>query len=296
MRSQSYCVPIFLPWLALAGISLGCSGDEKPTAELPSTPITELVCKRIDVDLAEPDPDAAYWRDVPAGSVSLMAQPVIAPRPETTTTDTITVQAVNNGHTIAFRLRWRDAEVSEAGRLGEFSDAVALEFPFNGEKLPSVMMGSKDDPVHIFHWRAQYQKDKEQGKPTIKDLYPNASIDMYPMDFKEAPGGSADDKQSFNPGLAVGNPQSYSKTGLDEIVAEGFSTSTVLEGHGGGAKGTWKDGSWSVVITRPLAIEGGSMIVPGGTNALAYAVWQGGHGEVGSRKSILMAWMPLKVM
>lgn len=282
--------------LPLIVLLAGCGGDKAPKAELPAQPITELVANRVSADLSKADPTAAYWGEVTPGLVTLMAQPMIAPRPESTTTETITVQALNDGKTIAFRLRWKDSEQSDAGHLGEFSDAVALEFPVAADHLPPVMMGAKDDPVHIFHWRAQYQHDMDFGKPTIKDLYPNASIDMYPMDFKDAPGGSAEDKASFNPGVAIGNPQSFSKTGIDEIIAEGFSTSTVEEGHGSTARGQWLDGSWTVVITRPLAIDGGSNLKVGADNNLAYAVWQGGLGEVASRKCIAMVWMPLKVM
>lgn len=296
LRASSWFVAAFL--LASAA---GC-GTPKTTAPLPAAEIaalaelTELSVPATSADLSKPDPEAGYWADVPLGRVSLLAQPMVAPRPETTTTDAIAVQAIHNGDTVAFRLQWRDTELSEAGRLGEFSDAVALEFPMNGEKLPPVMMGAKDDPVHIFHWRAQYQRDMESGKPEISKLYPNASIDIYPMDFKDAQGGSKDDKESFNPGVAVGNPQSYSKTGLDEIVAEGFSTSSVEEGHGGSARGVWKDGTWTVVIERPMVIEGGSTLAIGQPNALSFAVWQGGKGEVGSRKCLHMAWVPLKVL
>lgn len=154
--------------------------------------------------------------------MTLLAQPMIAPRPETTTTDSVIVQAVHDGTRAAFRLRWKDTEKSEAGRLGEFSDGLALEFPLRDGPPPPVMMGAKDMPVHLFHWRAQYQRDKEQGKPSIKDLYPNQSIDMYPHEYKEAPVGSPSAAEKFSPGVAEGNPQSYAKTGVDEIVAEGF--------------------------------------------------------------------------
>lgn len=282
--------------LFLAALSLGgCNKEAKVLIEQPAVPIQSLVAQRVSADLSTPDPFAAYWGEVVPGTVSLLAQPMIAPRPETTTTENLTVQAVHDGKTIAFRLRWADSEVSEAGRLGEFSDAVALEFPIDTVNIPPVMMGAKDQPVHLFHWRAQYQRDAEKGKPDITTLYPNASIDMYPMDFKEAPGGTRDEKEAFNPGVAMGNPQSFPKTGVDEIIAEGFSTSSVLEGHGSNGRGVWKDGTWTVVITRPLAIEGGSNLTVNGKNVLSYAVWQGGQGEVGSRKCILMSWMPLEV-
>lgn len=282
--------------LVLAALVLaGCNKEAQVLIEQPAVPIQSLVAQRVSADLSVPDPFAPYWGEVVPGTVTMLAQPMIAPRPESTTTEHLTVQAVHDGKTIAFRLRWADTEVSEAGRLGEFSDAVALEFPIDTQNIPPVMMGAKDQPVHLFHWRAQYQRDAEKGKPDIATLYPNASIDMYPMDFKEAPGGTRDEKDAFNPGVAMGNPQSFSKTGVDEIIAEGFSTSSVLEGHGSDGRGVWKDGTWTVVITRPLAIEGGSNLTINGKNVLSYAVWQGGMGEVGSRKCILMSWMPLEV-
>jgi hypothetical protein len=277
----------------LAG-SVGC-GDKGPKKEAPAEPVSELVVARVSADLSKPDPNAGYWRDVPRGAITLLAQPVITPRPERTTTEQIVVQAAHDGKNIAFRVNWADPEKSEAGRLGEASDALALEFPIKEAAKTLVMMGTTDYPVHIFHWRAQYQRDREQGKPTMASIYPNMAVDMYAMDFKDAPGGSDTDKESFLPGRAEFNPQSYEKTGVDEIIAEGYSTSAVQSGHSASAQGEWKDGRWTLVITRPLAIEGGSTIKAGDTSNIAFAAWQGGEAEVGSRKCVTMAWVPLKV-
>jgi hypothetical protein len=285
--------------LALSGAAAACgssgSGTSVDAAEPPAPEVWEIAADRVTADLSTPSPDAAYWKTVPRGAIALTAQPMIAPRPETTTTQAVVVQAIHDGTTIAFRLQWKDREPSHAGRLGEFSDALALQFPTQAGAATPVMMGAPDLPVHIFHWRAQYQHDKEHGKPSMTDLYPHMSIDMYPMDFKEAEGGSAADKEAFSPGLVAGNPQSYEKTGVDEIIAEGFSTSQVQAGHGGAAAGEWAGDGWTLVITRPLAIEGGSNLTIGGDNQIAFAVWQGGLREVGSRKSVTMTWIPLKV-
>jgi Ethylbenzene dehydrogenase len=274
--------------------ALGSSGCSRPEPPKP-TPLKELVAKKVTADLSKPDPNAAYWADVPQGIVTLLAQPMIAPRPEKTTTDNVLVQAVHDGTRIAFRLQWKDPEKSEAGRLGEFSDALALEFPAKDGPLPPVMMGARDMPVHLFHWRAQYQRDKESGKPTVKELYPNVSVDMYPLEFKEAEGGTPAQAEKFSPGQAEGNPQSYAKSGVDEIIAEGFSTSAVQEGHGSAGHGEWKDGMWSLVIVRTLAVQGGSTLKVGTPGHIAFAAWQGGQGEVGSRKCVTMAWTPLTV-
>jgi hypothetical protein len=161
-----------------------------------------------------------------------------------------------------------------------------------------VMMGSKDNPVHIFHWRAQYQRDFEKGKPTVKDLYPNVSTDMYPMEFNDpkASGEATEkDRENYAPGRIEGNPQSYAKSGVDEIIAEGFSTSSVQAAHQSTGRAIWENGQWSLVISRALAIEGGSTLKDGKGSFIAFAIWQGGAQEVGSRKSVTMTWTPLQV-
>lgn len=296
---------MWIPTLACAAVlgAVACKGkgkgakDEPAVApEPPASPISTLEVRPVTADLSVADPKAPYWKDVSRGQVTLLAQPMITPRPETTTTDQITVAAVHNATHIAFRLSWKDEERSEAGRLGEFSDAAAIQFPVRDLSQTPPMMGGPDLPVHIFHWRAQYQRDQETGKPEMTALYPNMSIDMYPMEFKEAKGGTAEQREAFSPGRAEGNPQAYPKAGVDEIIAEGFSTSAVQEGHSGSARGEWVNGTWTLVITRPLAIEGGSTIAVGQDTGVAFAVWQGGKGEVGSRKSVMMSWLPTKVL
>lgn len=259
----------------------------------------DLVAKRADVDLSRPDPLAKYWYDAATAQVSLMGQPMVVPRPKETLTSMVRVQVLHDGKYLAVRLRWKDAGRDEAGRLGEFSDGAAVQFPVRSEGAPPpVMMGAKGDPVHIFHWRAQYQRDKEKGKPTMRDLYPNMTVDAYPLEYADqgslkTPPEAA--REQYSPGVAVGNPQSYSKTGVDEIVAEGFSTSSVQEGHGSVGEAVWSNDEWVLVITRKLVIEGGSTLAPGQKSYMGFAVWQGGAGEVGSRKSVTMAWTPFTV-
>ncbi|MCC6806329.1 MAG: hypothetical protein IT381_02805 [Deltaproteobacteria bacterium] len=259
----------------------------------------DIVAKSIAADLSKADPTASYWANVAGEQVSLMAQPMVAPRPKTTMTPFVTVQAVHDGHWLAFRLRWKDTEKSEAGKLGETSDALAIQFPINeSETPPPIFMGTKGNPVHIFHWRAQYQRDAERGKPTMRDLYPNMMIDMYPMEYSDygnmkKPGD--EQREKFSPGRAEGNPQAYEKSGVDEIYAEGFSTSSVQEGGGSHARGVWQNGEWTLVITRELKREGGSVCPVGRKTFAAFAVWQGGSSEVGSRKSVTMQWSTVQI-
>lgn len=284
--SQTHCA------LILAVLTLACS---KNAVEEPP-PLSKLLVGKAPsgADLSRPDPNAPFWSEVPSGTVPMTAQAMVAPRSESTTTEKVIVQAVHDQAHLAFRLRWKDAEPSEAGRLGEYSDAFALEFPV-GDPLPPVMMGAKGMPVYLLHWRAQYQRDAERGKPDIQDLYPNASVDMYQHDYRGVPGSAPLQAERYSPAKAVGNPQSYRKSSVDEIVAEGFGTSSVQEPSGASARGVWKQGEWTLVIVRPLDVEGRGGLSTGKQSNVAFAAWQGGSAEVASRKSITMQWTPLTI-
>jgi hypothetical protein len=210
------------------------------------------------------------------------------------------VSAIHDGKNVVFRLKWKDTEVSESLKLATFSDAVALQFPVKASEVPPpIMMGGKDQPVHLFHWKYQYQIDALKGKKTIDQIYPNMTADMYPMDFKEKGNfkvATQEMKDSFVGGTAAGNPQSFSKSGVDEIFAEGFGSSAVSDSHQALGIGDWKDGEWTVYVLRPLAYENGSRLEAGKKSHVAFAVWQGGKKEVGAMKSLTMMWTPLLIL
>lgn len=263
--------------------------------------LADIDVKKTSLDLAKDFQSDAVWKDSGAGQdISLMGQPMVAPKPKKTETSLINVTALHDGKWIAFRLKWKDTEASEAGKLATFSDAVALQFPIkNNEVPPPIMMGGKDDPVHIFHWRYEYQLDAKNGKKTIDKIYPNMTTDMYPMDFKQKGNfkeATEEQKDSYVGGTAAGNPQSFAKSGVDEIFAEGFGSSAVSESHQAKGFGEWKNGEWTVYIARPLTYENGSKLAVGKKSHIAFAVWQGGKKEVGAIKSLTMMWTPLNVL
>lgn len=253
---------------------------------------------KVDADLGTPDALADYWQKATPATVTLMAQPMITPRPATTTTANVEVRSVHNGATFSVRISWDDKDINKGIGLAQYSDAVAMQIPMKQDgPPPPVFMGMTGNPVYIYHWRYQYQLDVEQGKPTIQMIYPNAKIDIYPLDIPDwgnLKPADQEAKDNYNPAVAVGNPQSYPKTGIDEIIAEGYQTSSVTAGKSTHGHGVWKDGKWHVVLSRPFKAESGPAIDPAKDLNLAFAVWKGNEGEVGSRKSVTMMWTPLK--
>ena len=260
----------------------------------------EYSVRKVGADLSKtPKVDADYWNGVSEATVNLMAQMIVTPKPAKAETEKIKVQIVHDGKYVAFRLRWADKENSEAGRLAEYSDAVALEFPVLDNAVPPpIFMGAAKNPVHLFHWRAQYQHDAEIGKKTVKDIYPNMHSDIYPNEFPDRGRLKPATEQEtglFSPAVVAGNPQSSRKKAVDEMMAEGFGTSAVTAGGNSTGHGEWKNGEWVVVISRALNCPGGSVVAEGGSSAYGVAVWQGGADEVGSRKAITIAWTTFKI-
>ncbi len=258
-----------------------------------------ILVRRVSADLRIPVLEVGLWAGVPERTVTLIAQPMIKPRPPTTMTERLQVQAVHDGHWIQLRLSWKDADRSDAGPAGTLSDAVAVQFPEKAGPIPPVFMGGRAAPVRIVHWRAQYQADRLRGRMrSIKEIYPNMYVDMYPFEFHKEGAFldfSEEQRRAYVPGQAAGNPQSFSKTGVDEILAEGFGSSAVQEAPLARGFGVWKAGQWTVVIARPLLSNGPPAHSDGGPGVVAFAVWQGQHEEVGSRKSVSMVWTPIRL-
>jgi DMSO reductase family type II enzyme heme b subunit len=63
------------------------------------------------------------------------------------------------------------------------------------------------------------------------------------------------------------------------------------------AHGTWNDGRWTVIMTRPLSVaspDEGVPLEPGARASVAFAVWDGSHQDRDGQKSISI-WQDLEI-
>jgi DMSO reductase family type II enzyme heme b subunit len=239
------------------------------------------------------DPAGAYWRQARAVHVPMLAQTVTLPHNDHPAVTELTVRAVHNGGWIAFLVEWKDATLSDRLMVDSFGDQVAVQLPIDTKAAaPSPMMGHRGGRVTIMQWRAAFQRDIDQGAPSIKDLYPNAWTDVYPDEVL-----GATDAKPYAGALGIENPVSRGVASpvLDQM-AEGWGSMTVKPDQHALGKGVWKDGAWRVVITRPMVSDdvNAPRLVPGARTSVAFAVWEGGHREVGARKA-WSPWMPLVI-
>lgn len=240
------------------------------------------------------DPHAPFWKAARAVEVTMHPQIITTPMHPNASIKSLTVKAAHNGQWLAILLEWRDPTKNDRIVLDEFGDQVAVELPvrYKTDALPSPMMGNPGGRVNIWQWRAAFQHDIDKGEPTVRDLYPNTLVDVYPDQVLQTI-----DARPYMGALGLDNPISRPKQSpvLDQS-AEGWGTMTVDPEQNADGRGVWKDGVWKAVITHPLASIGENhlRLQPGGETVIAFAVWDGGNREVGARKA-WSNWVPFKL-
>jgi hypothetical protein len=172
-------------------------------------------------------------------------------------------------------------------------DACAVQIPSKIEKdLTEPQMGKEGKPVEVTYWRADWQASVDGRGDTIRDIYPNASIDHYPSDAKPLEKGSGAQKEMelrYAPARSLGNIRSGPRaTPVEDLLASGPGTLSPGPSLGAKGKGSHLRDHWSVVISRklPEGLSGNQR------THIAFAIWQGSQKEAGARK-MRTGWIPL---
>ena len=235
------------------------------------------------------------WERVPFHPAKLLMQDVVDPRLMQASTTTVRVQAVTDGQQIAFRLSWNDPTQDDLPGPGRFADAVAVQLPAKTvSDVPNPQMGEAGKPVEITFWSASFQAMVNGRKDEITAIYPQAKIDHYPFEAASLkPGSPAQQEMAkrYAPARNVGNPVSGPRSvPVQDLVAEGPGTLQAAEKAISTGVGKHSQDGWTVLLIRPL--PNGAQI--GGRTQVAFAVWEGSHQEVGSRK-MRSGWIPLSI-
>lgn len=228
-------------------------------------------------------PDSPMWASVEPVSVPVAFQVLALPWSRTKKPPVL-VRAVHNAERIYFFLEWPDA--TEDRLIGEpqrFADAVAIMFPLKVEQPVTLMMGFLG-PAEIWHWKADWDRKFWAAAPQR-----NVYADFYPFDSDPA----------FHPARASGNLRAAGKppSAVECLTADGPGTVRTKPNQPVSGRGTWKDGRWRVVMTRPLGSETAldyGFVTGGARRRIAFAVWDGAQAERGARKSISeWVWLEL---
>jgi hypothetical protein len=241
------------------------------------------------------DPGAEAWLHSYEVTVEMDAQLIALPNRAEPFRPEIRVRAIHDGTRIGFRIRWEDDQVTDNTVFCDgFRDACAvLLAPGTGDEGLRVM-GNADTAATLLHWKADWQYDLYEGVRSLQGTFPNVSVDTYPplgpndgeitpADYLEA------DAAQWLPGMAVGNAlsQPTRTTCVEKVTANGFGTVTHAPTQNASGFGEHKDGSWRVVLTKPLEAvdEEETGLQPGLTYTCAFALWSGADGDAGGRKT-----------
>ncbi len=262
-----------------AAAVVGRSSGPEP-AELSSSMTAEYRDGELPIDA----PESRDWWSVPAVLVELQPQTIAPPFLQETSIDRLEVRALNNGTELAFLLSWADPDADDLDGLATFHDACAVALPWNapGPQPPPITMGGPGAPVHIMQWRASWQRDIDEGRQGAEAIYPRLVRDITPDEI-------LDDRAAvpYEPGRAVGNPLSrfLAASPIEEIVAEGFGSTTALASWSARGRGVHTDGRWSLTIATPFERGNGAAPLTGGSVwPASFALWLGSKGNRGSRK------------
>lgn len=248
---------------------------------------TDLKSVYVGQELPIGDPTSTLWDQAPDAEVPLSGQNIAAPFNIDSTIDTIRTRSLHNGSWIAFRMEWDDSSKDLGGGSTDFKDSVALQFPVHGGE-PFVCMGFVDSEVNILHWRADFQRNIEEGELSINDIFPNADVNIYPM---------ADDP-GFTSARRVGNPLAAATkpSAVEDLTATGFGSLESQDQVDVTGWGNWDGDKWSVVIARPLVTSDplDTQFEAGQEAPVALAVWNGENEERNGKKSV-SAWVNVEL-
>ena len=142
-------------------------------------------------------------------------------------------------------------------------------------------MGDANNPVNIWMWKAGWQQATDGVRPDVDTLHPSMHVDTYP-----------ETRGLYRTAEAAGNLQASLslKSPVEDANAHGFgSFKTQSEkGQNVGGKGVWRDGHWSVVVTRELKSRDADDVkfVRGKSVPVAFAVWNGEQRDRNGRKVV----------
>lgn len=218
----------------------------------------EIHIRSVSVKAGTLDPFAKIWASAQFVSIPLVKQIFVSPQGGGSI-KSIRVRSLHTTDELFLHLEWEDKTKNKTlAPSGKFSDACAVQFPLKEGELPSSFMGSKDNPVNIWYWRA-VAKETER--------YAKAYSDFYRQD-------------------AIETTVKFDDHSVQNLIAEGFGTLSTQTDKEIDGSAIWKEGKWSVVIKRNLTSQTGTNFKKDSAVPISFAVWDGARQDSDGAKSL----------
>ncbi len=144
-----------------------------------------IIATKVTAPLAQlVDPDESLWSRAAPQTIDMLPTPigfqpsvyVIASwtdRPYGTL-PRVSVRALHTGKELAIRLEWDELQpIAKPEEIDVFSDGAGILFPLDGKEAPIETMGSPEQPVNAWYWRANLEdaiSATGQGVGTVQRL------------------------------------------------------------------------------------------------------------------------------
>ncbi len=245
------------------------------------------------------DPSHIGWIGVPEMTLGLRP---LWQREEDTTE--VHLRAVEADGRIAICLDWKDSTMNLVRDIAIYPDGAAVMYAL-GSEVPALPMGVQikehepQDPVNIWHWRADRQYDAVRNKryaATQMQRGSGARWYLFRGDGESrVPEMSGSELASY--ASVAGDPEYYTAGAVGNVLSQpslvphavleanalGFGTLTLQPAAGQSTVATaaWSDGLWRIVLTRSLTTDDPDDIqfdVPRRI-PFALAIWDGAKGD-----------------
>ena len=222
------------------------------------------------------------WKTAPRRWIAMGGQITHKPRNFVNRIDDIWVQSMYNENEISFLFQWDDRTKSvQEGEVDWDPTEVNLEDYGVQEQAPG---GSKfaDDPEHPESIAAMQNKYA---------VYNDGVAFEFPIKWQELPfprkprylWGDEKFAMDITKWMADGSIQAYEGTGWDQDFNERDFTDELKV-----TKAEWKDGRWTVMITRPLKgdYEEDTYLEAGKYIPMVFFAWDGHNGDAGRKMAV----------
>lgn len=241
--------------------------------------------------------DDPRWKNAAETPIRLEKQLIALPKSEVEGVGGVRVQVLYNDEQAAFLLTWQDHTPDRLTQIGQYSDAIAIQFPGAPGDLPDSAMGGAPGSakaVVIHQWKAVWQEASAGNIKGIKTFYPNTWSDVYLFEMPESPEAREAMERTFTTSVAAENPLAHHGAAIRDLEAVGFGSVDYAGEQTTRGYGEWQDGEWRVVLVRPInRLRGG--LDTSRLQYAAFAVWDGAQGEIGARK-MQSSWFPLQFL
>ena len=260
--------PTFISWIIILVLGSGCGSNSMEYCL--ESGECDLAVDVVNVSSEIPiDPNDPFWRDsshIQSRSIELGPQMITNPRWPDPSTKSVKISGVQNESELALLLEWNDPTLENKIEVSAtHTDQAALMFPIHqGEEVPSITMGSENEIVNIWQWRAIWETPLQEK---IRNIDRN---------------------------LGTALPANTRRSPVEDLTAAGFSTLTTQEEQDVLGRGTWEDKTWRVVFKRTLLSSDNADIQFKYPVVMAIAIWNGGNGERNGQKG-LSNWILLRL-